>query len=121
MIEAETGIKTSPYVGERVAPPVAVVVPGDPYIAGDGDELPAVFGVQVVRLMVLVVGSKGTNKAASEEIDQLVSQLVVAINGHGLTITQVAQPAQVELNGHAFLGSVVEVEQQINLATSVPT
>lgn len=101
------GINADHYVAEVLAPPVAVVAPGDPYLTlGE----PAPFGHYNVNLSVLLVGSKGTHKAAAEAVDALIEQVVAALDSDW-EVTSVTQPGQVNLNGSAYLGAVLSIEQ----------
>lgn len=87
------------------------VVPGEPYVSAiDGDVTPATFGQWVVTLELLVVGSKGTNVTAAEEIDTLTQTVMDAVSAAEYGIVSVAQPGTVELNGSGFLATMIRIE-----------
>lgn len=100
------GIRAIDYVAETIAPPVAVVVPSDPYITQDG----VPFGHLNVNISVLVIGAKGTNQAAAAQIDSLIAQAYTALNAV-YDVTEVSPPGQVNLNGQAFLGAVLSISE----------
>lgn len=102
-------IKAVDYIGETMTPPVAAVIPGDPYLDTEG----AVFGHANVNLLVLLIGGKGTNKAAASQIDSLIAKAIDALDDWD--ITEVAQPGQVNLNGSNYLGSVITISTETKL------
>lgn len=98
------------YIGEVATPPYVMVVP-----APTGYVEPAeTFGNKYdVRIMVIVVSSKGTNLAAAEEVDQMVADVIDAVDTtDDWYITDVAQPGYITLNGSRFLGTGISIEQR---------
>lgn len=102
-------IKAVDYIGETMTPPVAAVVPGDPYLDSEG----ATFGHTNVNLLILLIGGKGTNKAAASQIDSLIATALDALDDWD--ITEVAQPGLVNLNGSNYLGSVITISSETKL------
>lgn len=101
------GLKSAEYVAETITPPIAVVVPGAPYIVTSGEGVP--FGHVRVRHDVLLVSHRGANKKAAALIDSMIETALAALNDYD--VTDVAQPGLVELSGSKFMGSVVSIEQ----------
>lgn len=100
------GINAIEYVKETILPPVAVVVPADPYIE-PGD----VFGMHVVFLHVLLIGGKGTSNTAAKNIDSMIEDVISALDDWDLT--EVTQPGEVTLKGNQYLGAVINIQQDI--------
>ena len=107
------GIHAIEHVAEVMQPPVAVVVPDDPYITTSGENLP--YGHVVVRMSVLLISDKATNKAAASKIDSMIEQAYMALNDDW-DITEVTTPGQVTVNGSTFLGSVISITQETKLS-----
>lgn len=105
------GLTAIDYVAETIVPPVAVVVPSDPYVTDE--DVP--FGHVNVNLSILVIGGKGTNKAAASQIDSLIAQAFVALLTAGYDVTEVSPPGQVNLNGQSFLGAVIDLSETVKL------
>lgn len=100
------GITSIDYVAETIVPPVAIVMPSDPYVSDQ--DVP--FGHINVNLSVLVIGGKGTNQAAAQQIDSLIAQAYTALTAE-YDVTEVSSPGQVTLNGQAFLGVVLSISE----------
>lgn len=107
------GFKSVEYVGETIVPPVAVVVPGNPYIDPEAENVE--FGHVAVNTNVLIIGSRGTNKTQASEIDGLVWDAYIALADAGYDLGEVASPGQVQLNGSVFIGAVISVQHTIKL------
>ncbi|SNS41584.1 hypothetical protein SAMN06309944_0164 [Micrococcales bacterium KH10] len=68
------GIQAFDHLPERLNPPVAVLVPGSPYLeAGD------VFGTHKVRYTVALVAGNATNDMATKALDELIETAVTAL------------------------------------------
>lgn len=112
------GLKAASYVAETVNPPIAVVVPDDPYV-NDEDSLAVPFGHSTVNLSVLLIGGKGTNKAAAEQIDEMVCVAFSALRADtSWSVEAVSSPGQVNLNGHNYLGAVISIQRTMKLEAS---
>lgn len=101
------GIKGAEYVAETVTPPLAVVVPGEPYLSTPAGTVP--FGHYQINLSVLLIAGKGTNKASAEWIDTAVVTVIDALDDTDFDLTEVSQPGQVQLNGSTYLGVVLSI------------
>lgn len=104
----EADIKSVHYMGETLVPPVVVVIPDDPYLT-NGE----VFGTYLVRLRLLVVGAKGTNKAAADALDEKIETIIDVLSKWDAL--GVSQPGQISLNGSQFLGTVITLETEIKI------
>jgi len=104
---AAAGLKAAEYVAETVSPPLAVVVPGEPYVSTPAGSVP--FGHYQINLSVLLIAGKGTNKATAEWIDTAVLTVIDALDDTDFDLTEVSQPGQVQLNGSTYLGVVLSI------------
>lgn len=110
------GLNAFDHVPERVVPPVAVVLPDQPYVIGDGEgDPPTMCGTFRVRLRVNVLGGRGTNDQAANQLDQLLTTALLALESAGFDVGDVAEPAEVELNGAGFLGTVISLSDLVEL------
>lgn len=109
------GLKASDYVPETISPPIALVIPAEPYVTlGEGRNP---FGHYSVGIHVLLIGPKGTNKTAAEKVDSMILDTMSALEDW--EITEVTQPGEVVLKGIAYMGSVVTLTQNIKLIKEV--
>ena len=103
------GIATLPYTAENVTPPCAAVVPSQPYLrrpTGDADL--AVFGVTRVGFDVLLLSQIVEAKTTAELADALLSKAWAALAGW--KPREASQPAEIEVHGSKFMGSVISIE-----------
>lgn len=104
----EAGIRAIEYAESKVVPPIAVVVPDDPYvIASTGNT----FGQYSVGIRVLLIGGKGTNKVAANELDGMIEKAVLALED--FDVTEVSAPGETILNGTSHFGSIISIEATI--------
>ena len=108
----EAGLNGMDYVGERTVPPLAAVVPDAPYVQAPEGATP--FGHYDVRIQVLLVGGKGTNQANADDLDDRIERALVALSDE-YDVTEVSQPAEVQINGSAYVGAVLSIEQTVRL------
>lgn len=107
----EAGIKAAEYVQESIVPPVAVVIPADPYITLPGGKHP--FGEYNVSINVLIIGGKGTNRTSARKIDSMIISVLDALDDWD--ITEVTAPQEMNLKGIVFMGAVVTLETNTKL------
>lgn len=110
------GIKTAEYVQENIVPPIVVVVPASPYITLPTDNRFATH--YTVALNLLVIGGKGTNKAASTNLDLMLVSVLEALEDDW-DITEVSGIQEMNLKGNPFLGAVVTLEVETTLNKEV--
>lgn len=109
----EAGIKAEEYTAEVVTVPAAFVIPAEPYLSGPGDGTP--FGHRDVHLQVLIVGGKGTNRAAAQYVDDALVTVLGVLDDGDWDVTEVSAPGQIQLNGNAYLGVVLSIDQTVRL------
>lgn len=102
------GISTRPYTSENVEAPCAAVVPSQPYLRKPtGDEM-SVFGVTRVGFDVLLLSPIVEAKKTAQLADDLLSQAWAALAPW--KPREASQPAEIELSGSKFMGSVITIE-----------
>lgn len=112
------GVPAYGHVPERLTPPAAIVLPDQPYVSGDeADEL-TMCGTFRVRLRVALLGARGTNELAADQLDELVVKAVTELDAGGFSRLTVAEPAELELNGATYLGTVISLETLTTLETT---
>ena len=104
------GLNAAQYVGELVQPPIALVMPDQPYVTTTGVR----FGNVRVNLSVLLIGGMGTNRSAANALDLMVEKAYAAM-ADNWDVTEVSQPGEVTLNGNSWLGAVVSITTETKL------
>lgn len=106
-------VKAVDYLAETLNPPVAAVVPGDPYLDREGEDIP--FGHMRVRINVLLIGAKATNKSAASQIDELIEKSIDALEDADWNVEEVGAPQQMLLNGVKHIGTYLALEQTVRI------
>lgn len=98
----------APVLGDlpaRFTPPIAVLVPGSPYV--ESGEL---FGSYKVRHTVVLIVGGGSTVAASERLDGLIAQALAAVvESDGFYLESIDQPALYQHVGTEFLSCAINV------------
>lgn len=111
------GIKSVDYVSEQIIPPVAIVVPADPYISTPVGVNP--FNAPyAVNLQILLLGPKATSKGAATQMDELIVSCLDALDDYD--ITEVTAPGEVTIKGGSvYSGAVLTLNQNTNITKEV--
>jgi hypothetical protein len=104
---ASCGATVYEYVPARIAPPVAIIEPGSPYLQ-NGD----VFTRLETRFNIVAL-VYGENDTATDDLDQLVMNIVDAVDPWDLH--DVEQPAKYEYNGASYLGARISLSAEKDL------
>lgn len=102
------GLHAIDYNENKFVPPIAVVIPADPYLTRVDDT----FGSMTANFAVLLIGTKGTAKVQAEYIDTMILK---AVNALGDSLIEVGQPGVVTVNGADYFGTELTLEVQIHL------
>lgn len=101
---AAAGLPAADHLPERPTPPIALVVPGTPYLeAGNA------YGTYQVRLTVLLMAATATNEVATRRLDAMAAAVVVALAGTEFGVERVDQPNQIQVNNATYLGLTLDV------------
>lgn len=108
-------LKALDYMSENVEPPVFVVVPGQPYIATSGEDLP--FGMTRVTWLVVVLVTREATKTAAAAIDALLAAAWGALDSLPYDVVSASQPGTLTYpnSGAKFFGSVITVQHDVKL------
>ena len=91
------------YVPGRPNVPAFVVEPGSPYMQ-EGET----FCDFIVTYSCLLLAENATNENATEKLDQLICEVIDALDEW--TVTGVEQPSQFEVNNNYFLGTRIDIQ-----------
>jgi hypothetical protein len=107
---AEAGLNVLEYVPERITPPIVILNAAQPYLQT------AQFGEWSLGLELVLVASTATNKKATENLDQLIEDVVNAIEPLTyVRIISVNQPYNLQTNNAEYLATNVYVQLDITL------
>jgi hypothetical protein len=106
----EAGLNVLEYIPERVTPPVVIINSGQPYLQT------AQFGEWSLGLELVLVASTATNKKATENLDQLIENVLNAIEPLTyVRISSVNQPYNLQTNNAEYLATSLTVQLDITL------
>lgn len=97
------------YVPEAVVAPAVVIQPGDPYVSGEGEP----FGRWRVRFRLALVAEPATNEVATEGLDELIIDSMVALTDAGFTVEEVSEPYVFRANENMHLAADLTVAESI--------
>jgi hypothetical protein len=104
------GLNVLEYVPERITPPIVIVNAASPYIQT------AEFGEFNLGLELVLVASTATNKKATENLDQLIEDVVNAIKPLTYArMTTVNQPYNLQTNNAEYLSVNIYAQLAITI------
>jgi hypothetical protein len=107
---ADAGLKVLEYVPERITPPIVIVNAASPYIQT------AEFGEFNMSLELVLVASNATNKKATENLDQLIEDVLNAIKPLTYArMTTVNQPYNLQTNNAEYLSVNIYAQLAITI------
>jgi hypothetical protein len=107
---AEAGLNVLEYVPERITPTIVIMNAAQPYVQT------AQFGEWSLGLELVLVGATATNKKATENLDQLIEDVLSAIEPLTyVRINSVNQPYNLQTNNAEYLAANVYVHLDITL------
>jgi alpha-mannosidase len=107
---ADAGLNVLEYIPERITPPIVIINSAQPYLQT------AQFGEWSLGLEVVMVASTATNKMATENLDQLIEDVLNAIEPlKYVRITSVNQPYNLQTNNAEYLAANMFVQLDITL------
>lgn len=89
--------QVKPYLPERLAPPVWIITPADPYVT-DGDT----FGTARVHFVLTFVAPSKTAATSAPVLDKAVDDAVAALLAGGYRIEEVSAPFVLNANNAAY-------------------
>jgi len=104
------GLNVLEYVPERITPPIVIVNAASPYIET------AEFGEYTLSLELVLVASTATNKKATENLDQLIEDVLVALEPLTYAkLTNVNQPYNLQTNNAEYLSVNIYAQLAISI------
>ena len=104
------GVTSFPYLPGRLTPPVAVIQAGTPYL-----ENGLVFGHFGARHEIIVVANTAANDTATDVLDELVEEVMVALANNNYGIESVSQPYALEMNNTQYPAVTIVSTSEITL------
>lgn len=106
---AAAGVTVLDYVPERITPPIVIINPTAPYL------VPSSIGAEyTLGLELVLVSEKATNKTATEKLDELLEQVILALPGYARML-QAGQPYNLQTNNTEYLAVSVQTDLQITI------
>lgn len=104
------GLNVLEYVPERITPPIVILNAASPYVQT------AEFGEYTLGLELVCVASTATNKKATENLDQLIEDVLVAIEPLTYArLTSVNQPYNLQTNNAEYLATNIYIQIAITI------
>lgn len=104
------GLNVLEYVPERITPPIVIVNAASPYVQT------AEFGEYTLGLELVLVSSTATNKKATENLDQLIEDVLLAIEPLTYArLTSVNQPYNLQTNNAEYLSTNIYIQIAITI------
>jgi hypothetical protein len=104
------GLNVLEYVPERITPPIVIVNAASPYIET------AQFGEYTLSLELVLVASTATNKKATENLDQLIEDVLLALEPLTYAkLTNVNQPYNLQTNNAEYLTANIYAQLAISI------
>lgn len=103
------GLNVMDYVPERITPPIVIINSGVPYLR------PSSIGSEyTLNLELVLVAAQATNKKATEKLDELLEQTILALPGYARML-QAGQPYNLQTNNTEYLAVSVNTDVQITI------
>lgn len=100
----EAGFSVLPFLPERIAPPVAIIAAGSPYL-----ESGATYGTFETRFTVILVCATGTNETTTNALDDLLTAAIVSLDGAGWGIERADQPTMLSHGNASYLTTNIDI------------
>jgi len=102
-------IRILDYVPERITPPIVIINSASPYL------VPSTLGKQYnLNLELVVIASTATNKKATENLDQALHNVLVAMPRYA-RVLRVSEPYNLQTNNAEYLSANISVELEITI------
>ena len=105
------GLDVLDYVPERIVPPIVIITSGSPYLVGE-----SLSNDYRLALNLTLVAATATNEEATEALDELIAETVLAISTLGYVILKsVNTPYRLAANNAEYLASDLNLDLSITL------
>ena len=103
------GLKVMDYVPERFIPPVIVIAASGTYLTRSSISSEFIMGLDL-----MLVSQTATNKQATETLDQLIEDTILALPQYA-GLVDVGQPYTLQTNNAEYLAATVRVDLRITI------
>lgn len=105
----EAGIVATDSIPDRITPPIAVIMPGNPYVE-DGNTTTNV----AIQLVVRVITNVATNEVMADALDDVISAVVIALKADQWTVS-VSEPFALAANNTEYPAVDITISNWITL------
>ena len=103
------GIKVLDYVPERIVPPIVIVNVASPYLTPN-----TISREFVMSLELVAIAATATNKQATEKLDELISDVIVALPNYA-NLRNVLAPYNMQTNNAEYLAANIYLDIYITI------
>lgn len=105
------GLEVLDYVPERVVPPIVIISADSTYLSQDN-----ITNSYTLGLKLTLVAASATNELATESLDELISDTVLAIAGLSYAVMRSVQnPYRLAVNTAEYLATDLTLDLSITL------
>ena len=106
---SNAGIKVLDYVPERIVPPIVIVNVASPYLTPN-----TISREFVMSLELVAIAATATNKQATEKLDELISDVIVALPNYA-NLRNVLAPYNMQTNNAEYLAANIYLDIYITI------
>jgi len=103
------GLKVLDYVPERIVPPIVIINVASPYLTPN-----TISREFVMSLELVAVAATATNKQATEKLDELIADIIVALPSYA-NLRNVLAPYNMQTNNAEYLAANIYVDIYITI------
>lgn len=103
------GITILEYVPERIVPPIVIINVGSTYLAPN-----SLSREYEMSLELVAVAATATNKQATEKLDELIEQVILALPAYA-QLLRVTAPYNLQTNNAEYLAANIVTTLQITI------
>jgi hypothetical protein len=103
------GLNVLDYVPERIVPPIVIINVASPYLTPN-----TISREFVMSLELVAVAATATNKQATEKLDELIADVIVALPSYA-NLRNVLAPYNMQTNNAEYLAANIYVEIYITI------
>lgn len=103
------GLKVLDYVPERIVPPIVIINVASPYLTPN-----TISREFVMSLELVAIAATATNKQATEKLDELIADVIVALPNYA-NLRNVLAPYNMQTNNAEYLAANIYVDIYITI------
>ena len=103
------GINVLEYVPERIVPPIVIINVSPNYLTPV-----SISREYEMNLELVAVAATATNKQATEKLDELIEQVILALPAYA-QLLRVAAPYNLQTNNAEYLAANISINLQITI------